>query len=140
MLMSSLYSDVVTPIATVLWAEAMYVGLDFPAFVRQAFGRVRGLFGRIDQTLAEWGWTVSARGRPVMLADCLLWEEIDVLKHVFGERSGLDELPTLSRLYAEGPGRAAFQKELASQPAPVTGRGLVAESEIVGRVQTYIAG
>jgi hypothetical protein len=139
MLLSSLYSDVVTPIATVLWAEATYVGLDFPAFVRQALGRVRGLLLRVDQTLAEWGWTAAARGRPVMVADCLLWEELDVLKHVFGERSGLDEFPTLSRIYTESPGRAAFQKELASQPAPVTGRGLAAEAEIIGRLQTYLA-
>jgi glutathione S-transferase len=140
MLISSLYSDVVTPIATVLWAEAVYVGLDFPAFVRQAFGRVRGLMGRIEQTLAEWGWTVSARGRPVMIADCLLWEELDVLQHVFGEQARLDELPTLSRLYAESPGRAVFQKLLAARPEPVTGRGLAAEAEIIGRIRTYLAG
>jgi glutathione S-transferase len=139
MLISSLYGDVVTPVATMLWAEAVYVGLDFPAFVRQAFGRLRGHLGRIEQTLAEWGWTVSARGRPVMLADCLLWEELDVSTHVFGDSAGLAELPTLSRLYAESPGRAAFQKLLASHPAPITGRGSTAETEIIGRIRTYLA-
>ena len=117
MLISSLYGDLVTPIAMILWAEAMYVGLDYPTFVRQAFGRVRGHVGRLEQTLAEWGWTTSARGRPVMIADCLLWEELDVLQHVFGaEHVGLDKLPTLSRLYLETPGRAAFQKVLAARP------------------------
>jgi glutathione S-transferase len=139
MLISSLYGDVVTPIATMLWAEAIYVGLDFAAYVRQAFGRLRGHLGRLEQTLAEWGWTVSARGRPVMIADCLLWEELDVSQHVFGDHARLDELPTLSRLYLEAPGRAAFQKELASNPAPVTGRGLAAEAEIIGRIRTYLA-
>ena len=140
MLISSLYGDLVTPIAMILWAEAMYVGLDYPTFVRQAFGRVRGHVGRLEQTLAEWGWTTSARGRPVMIADCLLWEELDVLQHVFGaEHVGLDKLPTLSRLYLETPGRAAFQKVLAAHPAPVTGRGLAAEAEIIGRVQSYLA-
>ncbi len=75
-----------------------------------------------------------------MLADCLLWEELDTLQHVFGaEHVGLDKLPTLSRLYAETPGRAAFQKMLASHPAPVTGRGLAAEAEIIGRVRSYLA-
>ena len=139
MLISSLYGDVVTPIATMLWAEAIYVGLDFPAFVRQSFGRVRGHLGRLEQTLAEWGWTVSARARPVMLADCLLWEELDVLHHVFGNLARLEELPTLSRLYLEAPGRAAFQKVLASHPAPVTGRGSAAETEIIGRIRKYLA-
>jgi glutathione S-transferase len=139
MLISSLYGDVVTPIATTLWAEAIYVGLDFATFVRQAFGRVRGHLGRLEQTLSEWGWTVSARGRPVMLADCLLWEELDVLQHVFGDHARLDELPTLSRLYLETPGRVAFQKELASRPGPITGRGSAAEAEIIGRIRAYLA-
>jgi glutathione S-transferase len=138
MLISSLYGDVVTPIAVLLWAEAVYVGLDYPAFVRQSFGRLRSHLGRLEQTLAEWGWAVSARGRPVMLVDCLLWEELDVLQHVFGEHAGLEELPTLSRLYTEITGRAAFLKVLASRPAPVTGRGLAAETEIIGRVRTYL--
>ena len=140
MLISSLYSDVVMQVGTTLWAEAIYVGLDYPAFIRSLLGRLRGLLGRIDQTLAEWGWTVSARGRPVMLADCLLWEELDSLQHVFGEHVGLDKLPTLSRLYVEAPGRAAFRKSLASNPAPITGRGIAAETEIIGRIRTYLAG
>ena len=52
-----------------------------------------------------------------MIADCLLWEELDSLQHVFGEHVGLDNLPTLSRLYLEAPGRAAFQKVLSSSGA-----------------------
>jgi glutathione S-transferase len=139
MLISSLYGDVVTPIAVILWAEAVYVGLDYPAFVRQAFGRLRGHLGRVEQTLSEWGWSTEARGRPVMLADCLLWEEVDVLQHVFGEHVGLDALPMLSRVYSEAPGRAAFQKTLASHPAPITGRGLAAETGIIGRIRSYLA-
>jgi glutathione S-transferase len=140
MLISSLYSDVVFPVGMTLWAEAIYVGLDYPAFVRQLLGRVRGLLVRIDQTLAEWGWAVAARSRPVMLADCLLWEELDSLQHVFGEHVRLDQMPTLSRLYLEAQGRAAFQKVLASRPAPVTGRGSVAEAEIIGRIRDYLSG
>lgn len=139
MLISSLYSDVVMQIGTTLWAEAIYAGLDYPAFVRQLLGRLRGLLGRIDQSLAEWGWSAAARGRPVMLADCLLWEELDSLQHVFGEHVGLDKLPTLSRIYLEAPGRAAFQKVLGQHTAPITGRGLAAETEIIGRIRGYLA-
>jgi glutathione S-transferase len=139
MLISSLYSDVVMQVGITLWAEAVYVGLDYPAFVRQVLGRLQGLLGRIEQTLSDWGWAAAARGRPVMLADCLLWEELDSLQHLFGEHVGLDKLPTLSRIYLEAPGRAAFQKVLASHPAPVTGRGSAAETEIIGRIRGYLA-
>ena len=139
MLTSSFYSDVVMNVGTTLWAEAIYAGLDYPAFIRGVLGRIRGLLGRIDQTLGEWGWTAAARGRPVMLADCLLWEELDSLQHVFGEHVGLDKLPTLSRIYLEAPGRAAFQKVLASHSAPITGRGMTAETEIIGRIRGYLA-
>jgi len=138
MLISSLYG-IVMQVGTTLWAEAIYVGLDYPAFIRSLLGRLRGLLGRIDQTLAEWGWAAAALGRPVMLADCLLWEELDSLQHVFGEHVGLDELPTLSRIYAEAQGRAVFQKTLAAHPAPITGRGIPAETEIIGRIRTYLA-
>jgi len=139
MLISSFYSDVVMNVGTTLWAEAIYAGLDYPAFIRGVLGRIRGLLGRIDQTLGDWGWAAAARGRPVMLADCLLWEELNSLQHVFGEHVGLDKLPTLSRLYVEAPGRAAFQKVLASHPAPITGRGMAAETEIIGRIRGYLA-
>ena len=139
MLVSSLSGDVMTPIAMLLWAEALYPGVDYGAFVRGSLGRIRGHLGRLDTTLAEWGWAASARGRPVMLADCLLWEELDVAQHVFGKHAGLDQLPTLARLYAESPGRAAFKKVLAAHTAPATGRGLAAEAEIIGRLPGLIA-
>jgi hypothetical protein len=61
------------------------------------------------------------------------------MQHVFGERAGLEELPTLSRLYSESPGRPAFQKLLASRPEPVTGRGMAAEAEIIGRIRASLA-
>jgi hypothetical protein len=139
MLVSSLYGDVVTPIAMLLWAEALYPGLDYAGFARQSLARIRTHLGRLETTLAEWRWAESMRARPVMLADCLLWEELDVARHVFGESARLDQLPTLARLYAESPGRAAFEKVLAAHTAPVTGRGLAAEAEIIGRLPGLLA-
>jgi len=32
-----------------------------------------------------------------------------------------------------------FQKVLASYPAPITGRGTGAETEIIGRIRSYLA-
>ena len=74
-----------------------------------------------------------------MLADCLLWEELDVAQHVFAEHLRLGELPNLARVYAESTGRAAFKKVLAAHSAPVTGRGLAAEAEIIGRLPALVA-
>jgi glutathione S-transferase len=138
MLVSSLYGDVTTPIAMLLWAELMSPGLDYGAYVRQSLARIRGHLGRVETTLAEWGWGASARSRPVMLADCLLWEELDVAQHVFGEHLRLAELPTLARIYAECAGRSAFKKVLAAHTGPVTGRGLAAEAEIIGRLPRLV--
>jgi hypothetical protein len=73
-----------------------------------------------------------------MLADCLLWEELDVAQHVFGEQVRLDGLPTLARLYQESAGRSAFKKVLAAHTGPVTGRGLAAEAEIIGRLPALV--
>ena len=138
MLVSSLSVDVATPIAMLLWAEALYPGADYAAVARQSLARIRGHLGRLETTLAEWGWTASARSRPVMLADCLLWEELDVAQHVFGEQVRLDGLPTLARLYQESAGRSAFKKVLAAHTGPVTGRGLAAEAEIIGRLPALV--
>jgi len=134
MLISSLYGDLAVPIAMLLWAELTSVGLDYGAYVRQSFARIRAHLGRLEGTLAEWRWAESMRGRPVMLADCLLWEELDVAQHVFGKDARLDRFPTLARFYAESPGRATFDKVLGQHSAPVTGRGLAAEAEIIGRL------
>jgi glutathione S-transferase len=139
MLISSMYVDVTTPIAMLLWAELMSPGLDYGAYVRQAFGRLRAHLGRVETTLVEWRWAESMRARPVMLADCLLWNSLDVAQHVFGEHAQLDAFPALARVYAECPGRAAFEKVLAAHSAPVTGRGLAAEAEIIGRLPKLLA-
>lgn len=139
MLVSSLYGDVTVPIAMLLWAELTSVGLDYGAYVRQTFGRIRAQLGRLETTLAEWRWAESMRVRPVMLADCLLWEVLDVAQHVFGENARLDAFPTLARVYTESPGGAAFKAVLARHSAPVTGRGLSAEAEIIGRLPALLA-
>jgi hypothetical protein len=60
--------------------------------------------------------------RPIMVADCLLWEELSVLQHVFGPHVPLGSWPELARFYAEFAGRAVCERELAAKPRPVTGR------------------
>jgi len=76
----------------------------------------------IERTLIEWQWFAHMGNRPIMVADCLLWEEISVLQHVFGPHVPLGSWPELARFYAEFAGRAVCERELAAKPRPVTGR------------------
>jgi glutathione S-transferase len=139
MLSSSLYHDVMLPIGILLWADLALPGVDIGALAQQSLGRIRTHFGSLDRTIEEWDWCQTAQKRPPMLTDCLLWEEIDVAQHVFGERLQLEEFATLSRAYHESEGRAAFEGLLASHPVSVTGRGLASETEALLKIREGLA-
>jgi glutathione S-transferase len=139
MLFSSLYMDVMMPIGILIWADLMFRGLDVAAYAKAALARIRGHFGTLDHTLEEWQWGRNAEKRPVMLVDCTLWEEIDIVRHVFGEHLRLHEFATLSRIYHEAPGRAVFERLIATHPASVTGRGLASEGETLAKIRELIA-
>jgi glutathione S-transferase len=98
MLVSSLYNDVMMPIGILIWADVLYRGAELGPLVEQSLERLRAHLGSLDRTLEEWDWVRDAEKRPIMLADCLLWEEIDVARYVFGEHLRLQDFATLSRL------------------------------------------
>jgi glutathione S-transferase len=135
MLTSSLYNDVMMPIGILIWAKVAVPGVDLAAYARQTVTRVRGHLGSLEKTLDEWGWLASAESRPIMLADCLLWEELDVVSHVLGAQAALHELPLLSRLYHEMPGKAMFEAALAERPVSVTGLGLGRETAVLAQIK-----
>lgn len=139
MLFSSLYNDVMMPIGILIWADIALRGVDVGTLAKNTLGRLRGHFGSLDRTLEEWQWQRTAEKRPVMVADCALWEEIDIVQHVFREHLRLHEFATLSRLYHEAPGRAVFEKLLAARPAAVTGRGLESETETLAKMREMLA-
>jgi len=139
MLFSSLCSEVMTPIGILIWADRALPGIDVGAYAKGVLARLRGHFGSLDRTLEEWEWQRTAAQRPVMLADCLLWEEIDVARHVFGEHLQLHEFAMLSRVYREGQGREVFEGLVAAHPASITGRGLVSETEALAKIRELIA-
>jgi glutathione S-transferase len=122
MLTSSLYVDVMFQLGTLIWSDIAYAGVDLPALTARMLERIRNHFERLDETLTEWQWLAAAKSRPVMLADCVLWEELDVAGHIFGARLKLDEHRTLSEFYRECPGRSAFEKLLAEHPCQISGR------------------
>ena len=122
MLTSSLYHDVMMPLGTLLWAEVMFAGVDVGALAKRTLERVQQHCNALEQTLVDWRWIDRARNRRVMLADCLLWEELDVARHVFGAHWSLAATPSLARFYEEFPGRASCESLLREQPCPITAR------------------
>jgi len=139
-LVSSLYLDVMLPVGILIWAEVFLQGVDLPAFAKQTLARIQGLFGFVDRWLGELDWHRSSLSRPVMLADCLLWDQLDAVQHAFGAAFSLRELPVLARIYAEAPGRAEFEAVRDGAPAALTGRGLVAENDVLARIRGMLAG
>lgn len=137
MLMSSLFIDVMTPIGLLIWLDAAYVGVDMPAAARRTLERLNAQMHNIERTLIEWQWFAHMSSRPIMVADCLLWEEISVLEHVFGPHVPLGSWPELLRFYAEFAGRAACEAELRAKPRPVTGRP--EEPAVIAKLQQALA-
>jgi glutathione S-transferase len=137
MLVSSLYDDVMMPIGTLLWSDVMYPGADLAAWVGRALERLRMHLASLNETLAEWRWLEEASARNVMLADCLLWEELDVAQLVFGPGLRLDEQPYLARCYRELGARSAGEELLAERPSPVTARP--GEVEAIAKIRALAA-
>jgi glutathione S-transferase len=122
MLVSSLYVDVMTQIGTLIWADVATPGADLGTVVPRVLERVDRHLGYLDEALAEWRWLEGAKARPLMIGDCLLWEELDVVQVVFGERLALDRHSTLAQFHRDCPGRAVFETVLQEHPCPITGR------------------
>lgn len=122
MLSSSLCSDVMSPIAMLLWADVAFAGADIRAASKRTLERLQLQLVAIDQSLYEWQWLPRSRKRPVMLADCLLWEEIDVAKQVFGPHLKLGDLVSLASFYDEFPGRDRCAAMLREQACQITAR------------------
>jgi len=137
MLLSSLFIDVMSPIGLLIWLDAAYVGIDIAAAAKRALERLNAQMHNIERTLIEWQWFAHMDRRPIMVADCLLWEELSVLQHVFGPHVPLGSWSELARFHAEFAGREACERELATKPRPVTGRP--GEPAAIAKLQQALA-
>jgi glutathione S-transferase len=137
MLTSSLVHDVMSPIALLLWCELAFVGADLGAAAKRTLERLELHLRSIEKSLNEWRWLDKARNRRVMLADCLLWEELSVAQLVFGPRLSLADTPTLARFYEVFPARATCETLLAEHPCAVTARP--EEAAVIARIQELVA-
>lgn len=135
MLLSSLATDVTMPIGTLLWAEVLFPGVDLRAVAKRTLDRLRQHFAAVERTLDEWRWLDHARTRPVMLADCLLWEALDVAKHLFQARLELPS-PILAHCHGEFSARAVCEALNREQPSPITGRP--GEAEAIPKIRALL--
>ena len=127
MLTSSLCLDMMNPIAILLWAEVLYPGADVGAIAKRTLDRLQAHCQAIEQSFVDWRWLDRARNRRIMVVDCLLWEELDVARVVFGSHWSLAATPTLARFYDEFPARPTCEALLAeprarSRPGPARPR------------------
>lgn len=137
MLTSSVYVDLMMPLGILLWSEITFPGADLGASSKRIFERMNGHLAVLDQTLVDWQWLERAAERPVMVADCILWDQLNSARHVFGNRFGLDATPTVARFYRDCLGRETFEELLQAKPCPVTGRP--GEADCVARIRKLIA-
>ena len=136
-LLSAGYTDLLMQIAMTIWADLMYPGVDLAKAVASNFGRIQRTLGALDVALADWGWVDAVGDRPVMLADCLLWELLDQAQVLFGPALDLAATPTLERLYVRHPARQTFESLLARKPAQITGRP--AEAAAIAEIRKALA-
>ncbi|HEU4618491.1 MAG TPA: glutathione S-transferase N-terminal domain-containing protein [Gammaproteobacteria bacterium] len=137
MLISSTYIDLMMSMGILLWSELMFAGADFGATSKRMLDRVHAHLATIDPALGEWRWLERAADRPVMVADCILWDQLDSARHVFGDALRLDSTPTVARFYRDFAGRTTFERLLTEKPCQVTGRP--GEAAAVARVRELVA-
>jgi hypothetical protein len=141
MLVSSLYSDIVMSVGTTLWAEAISVASTIPRSFAKCWVEFAVYSAASTRRSRSGGWAAcDARPARGCSPTACCGKSSTRCSTCSARHVGLDNLPTLSRLYLEAPGRAVFQKVLASHPAPITGRGSGAETEIIGRIRSYSRG
>lgn len=138
MLTSSLCLDIMNPVAILLWAEVLYPGVDVAAIAKRTLDRLRSHCQALEQSFVDWRWLDKARNRRIMVADCLLWEELDVARVVFGQHWSLAATPTLARFYDDFPGRGTCEAILAERPCQVTARPN--EAEGIAKIQQSLGG
>lgn len=121
-LLSVCNGDLMMPIGILIWAEMLMTGIDMAAYARSSLARLNRTLEVVDKSLDEWGWVAGMRKRPVTLADCSLWEELDKQRKVFGAQFSLADKPQLAEFYEAHPARETFAALLTAQPCQISGR------------------
>jgi hypothetical protein len=137
MLISSAYIDLMMLIGILLWSELAFPGADFAATAKRTLDRIRAHLGALDAALVEWQWLERAGERPIMVADCLLWDQLNSAQHVFGRHLGFETTPTVERFYRDYAGRATIERKLEEKPCHIKARP--GEADAVARIAALVA-
>jgi hypothetical protein len=135
-ILSSASSDLLMPVALLIWAGLLFDGIDLPKYASASLDRLRRTLEVLETSMAEWGWVTGMHRRPVTVADCMLWETIDQASTLFADRLGLDDHPLLARFHAEHPAGDTFRQLLADHPCQITGRP--AEADAIREIQASL--
>jgi hypothetical protein len=128
MLSSSCRSELMSPLAILMWQELMYPGTQLSDTLPMSTKLILGHVQVLEATLQQWQWFAKLKHRPLMLADCLLWEVLSVVELVFADKVEWNTLPGLQRFYHEGEGPTLFRHMLAEHPCQFSGRPQEAEA------------
>jgi glutathione S-transferase len=136
-LLSACFTDIMFLVAMVIWADIMYAGVDMAQVARRSLERLAGNLATFDATLGDWNWLDSIDTRPVTVADCFLWESVDMARATFGPHLDLEAVPRLQQFHAQHPARIQFEALLAEHPPQITGR--LGEPDAIANIRSLLA-
>jgi len=136
-MLTSTLCDVMSSVAQLIYADLAYPGADLKVAGARILERLKLHLASIDQALHEWQWLQRSKKRPVMLADCFLWEELDVAQRVFAAHLNLGEFAALAAFYGEFAGRERCLQVLRDNACPITARPQ--EDEAIAAIQAALA-
>ena len=135
MLTSSAFLDLLTPCVNLVWAEIFNPGVDLKKACDGITRRLAMHLQTLELTLKEWQWLDGMGKRPVMAADAMLWEALDVLLTTFSGHIGFGQHAALNGFYRRCPGADSFRELLIEHPAPVTACPL--ETAVLEKLREY---
>lgn len=136
MLTSSCISEVMMPTALLLWVEITHPGVDLKQQVLATLPRVKDHLASVEETLKHWNWWEALSQRKIMLADCLLWQQLWVISHVFGDALEIEAFPGMHDFFQHCTSRDVFEVLIKDYPVQLTGRA--EEPEVIKRIQELL--
>jgi len=136
MLSSSAFLDLLSPCINLIWSDVFNPGVDVGKAAQVIKSRLQLHLATVNQTLAEWQWLEQIDTRPVMGADALLWEALDMAQLTFAGSLDLQQYPQLAGFMTHCPGATTFRRLLQEKPLTITARP--GEAEVLQRIHAAL--
>lgn len=122
MLTSSTFGELIMPLFLLIYSDLMHPGTDVKNEVQSTMDKLQSHLASLDTTLAEWNWCEQWSQRPVMLADTLLWEALNIVQQMFPVSANLNNYTILHTFYTKCPGREHFIRLLDKEKIQLSAR------------------